>query len=235
MQLPKIFKDEDWERLGKPEEIKNHIGKPYISYSQLTNFLSRRSDWILTYLLGKRSSNIWMDFGSEVGKYIELCGEVNFADFKYLHKDNVEDIPLYDSTHEFEKPVWFIMDINGYEVLLFGFIDVYKEGEVLIDIKTGNAKDLLKNYSSNSYMQTRLYIYALDGKVAEPPKFIGVKGLPRSGRGNKDSPLLIKGKPVTIPTDYDKEQVEEYIEEVVKPAVIEMSKYYSVFKKIINE
>jgi len=235
MQLPKIFKEADWERLGKPEDITDHIGKPYISYSQLKSFLERREDWITNYLMGKRPSNIWMEFGSEVGKYVELCGKVNFKDFTHLTPEGVKDIQLFDDSHEFEKPVYFFIDVSGHKVLIFGFIDVYKQGEVLIDIKTGNAKSMLKNYGGSNYMQTRLYLYALDDMISPLPKFVGVKGLPRIGRGSKASPLLIKGKTLTIPTDYERKQVEEYLEEIVKPAIIEMEKYYLVYKKIVDE
>ena len=141
---------------------------------------------------------------------------------------------MFDSTHEFEKPIYFFVKVNGHKVLIFGFIDVYKEEEILIDIKTGNTKDMLKNYGGSNYMQTRLYLYPLDLKGVSLPKFVGVKGVPRSGRGTASSPLTIKGKTLTIPTDYERDQVEEYLEEIVVPAIEEMEKYYLVYKKIVD-
>lgn len=231
--LPKVFDIGSWKRLGSPKELEEYIDKaPYISYTQLTSFLYRRSDWITTYLMDKRVSNIWMEFGSEVGKYIELQGNVNFKDFKYLTKDSVEHIPLYDSTFEFEKPIYIVIEIEGEKVILLGYIDVFKAGDKLIDIKTGNIKNMLKQYSDPSYMQTRLYLYAMDLAGEYNEEYCGVQCLSRKGRGTKGSPLVIEKDRIEIPTKYVSTDVEEYIEEVVKPAILSMSEYTEVYKKI---
>jgi hypothetical protein len=236
--LPKTFTESTWQWMGKPEEFKQFIGMPCISYSQIESFKNYYYGFIKSYLLGIRKSTIWIDFGSEVGKMFEHSGNVDMSDFKVVPEDTLDILKPYffDNTHEFEKPIYFTVDVEGEEVLFYGFIDVYKENKRLIDIKTANPSKFNQKFGKKSgYMQTKLYCYGLDNMGIYVPKEVGVFAIPRKGNNDRWGPIRVEGEPKYIETPYKREEVEEYIEYDIIPTIMKISNINKIYKTYFDE
>jgi hypothetical protein len=136
---------------------------------------------------------------------------------------------LFDDTYTCEKPVYCIIYIGDQPILFYGFIDVYRYDKI-IDIKTGS-KDTLKEYNKPTYMQTKLYAYCLEQMTGECPEFIGVLGLLRKGKGNKQYPFKIEGS-ILFENGYSRESVEQYIENTMKPNIMKISSLYNDYNKM---
>lgn len=222
----RIFDRNYYESIGSPSYLEKFIGMEYISYSYVNSFIRDKSDWIVSYLLDKRTTSIFAVYGSAIGNYLQTegidCHELITEDTRKILDNHLYDL----NTHQFEKPVGFV--IGKY--LFIGFIDVYKN-KLLIDIKTGSDKTV-KQYSEDSYKQTKIYTYALEQMGLPIPEFIGVKAFFRKGNNTLKHPLRIEGEPVLIEHKYSKEEIEDYIEEVIKPELEEIEDYKRLFKEL---
>jgi len=229
--LPRKFDNFVFERIGKPEEIKHLIGIPCISYSQNSSLDYNIHSFIKSYLFGEKSDSIWMNFGSEIGQVFETYGLGDYTKFKLVTPELIESIRpyLFDDTYTYEKPVYCVINLNGQQILFYGFIDVYRHDKI-IDIKTGS-KINLQAYNKPTYMQTKLYAYCLEEMTGEVPEFIGVLGLLRKGKGNRQYPFKIEGSTL-FENGYTRESVEQYIENTMKPNIMKISGLYNDYNKM---
>jgi len=202
-------------------------GMPYISYSQVSSFNNPQyfNQYILGYLFGIRDEgNVWSQFGSEVGEYLETGGKkvgklLNDNDIEVLNEILKTLKPLKGK--EFEKEIKLQRD--GYRII--GYIDLYyetKEKANVVDFKTLNTVKKKSFYANNdpdskdSYLQTILYSRALEIEGKEIDN-CGVFGIDRTFEGTFEEPILhLSGKAETIPTPYCKIKAEKFLEKVDK-------------------
>jgi len=221
--LPKIYNDP----FGNYPQHKN---KPKVSYSQLNSFKDAmyKGSYFGQYFLGvPDEGNIFSDFGKKCGEYWEKEDESDL---------NKEDIDILKANLDRPEGARYEVEIvvdRGFYVIQ-GFIDFELEVKPkilhIVDMKTGNHKDKPAFYASDAYQQTTLYSYQreLEGNTIE---YSGVKLLERKGNGAEKYPLKLSGKIKEIPTPYSKERAEKFLSEVDK-TVMEISKYYKVYKKL---
>lgn len=219
----RIYTQEYHESIGSPAYLEKFIGTEYISYSYITSYFRDRRDWITTYLLDVRAQSIFAEYGNAVGTYLQTSGE-EAHDLLTNDTKKLLDNYLYDSSHEFEKPIGFMLG----KYLFIGFIDVYKE-DVLIDIKTASDKTV-KQYYDSTYKQTKLYTYALSKMGLKIPEYIGVIAFMRKGNNTYKHPLRIEGEPVIIDYEYNEEEIETWLQEDILTALEEIEDYKRLFK-----
>lgn len=200
-------------------------GMPYISYSQVSSFNNPQyfNQYVLGYLFEIRDEgNIWSQFGSEVGEYLETSGEkigklLNNDDIKVLN-EILKTLNTLEGK-EFEKEIKLQRD--GYRII--GYIDLYyetKEKANVVDFKTLNTSKKKSFYVNNdpdskdSYLQTILYSRALEIEGKEIDN-CGVFGIDRTFEGTFEEPILhLSGKAETIPTPYCKIKAEKFLTKV---------------------
>lgn len=241
--LPRQFTEEVWERCGSRRDLKKYIGNPATSYSQLTSFTDYTDDFVLSYLwrLDRDDDKVFANFGNAVGTAFEKQGKG--VDTDWLDEDTLDYLSkMYyiGEQYTFEKPIVIPIEVEGTIVILYGFIDVHEQLEdsvKIIDIKTGSLEKRESFYSGDGYWQTRLYAYAED-LIGNEVSFCGVLLLDRKGNSKKGEgkhPLRLTGGSKIIPTPYVKAEVENYIEEKIKPNIKEISDYYKKFQDLFGE
>lgn len=228
LNLPKLYYTSD-------DKYKHFNGRPKFSYSQYTSWINPeyRKDYIHTYFLNlSKESNVWADFGSEVGKYIEHYGyNIPPPETKMLSENDIKILSnlVYPEYASYEDEV--VIDMGDF--VIQGFIDraVYNENTVdIIDFKTGNITTKKDYYASDEYAQTILYAH---GKKLEgyDINFCGVYLLGRKGNGREGHPIRLSGDISTIETVYTEDKAKNILSNMRK-AASEISEYYTVFNKI---
>lgn len=236
--LPKTYNNEN----GKYPQ---YVGYPKLSYSQYTSWIDPeyKLDYIRRYFLGAPfDSNIWSDYGSEVGNYIEITATTkDYSEFTpvMLSEEDKEILNGLDypenSTYE-DEIVLPVKDKQGNIVFVIqGFIDeatYTDEGKSvsILDFKTGNVDKKVEFYSSEDYGQTTLYAHC---KEIEGLKITGssVLLLGRKGNGFPKYPVKLSGVKESIDTPYSQARAKILVKKMTEAAE-EISKAYQVFLKI---
>lgn len=231
--LYKIDKD-IWCYKGNEELLDPHMGKYFISYSQVSAVLSDKYFYGFLkqkFVRIKDEPTVYNSAGNFIGSYIET-GE--------LPKENPFNITLgkdfdvnnfRDKGAEYEKLI--ILPITD-NIVLLGFADKVTPNEddtvSVTDFKTGSV-DKKKEYLSEDYVQLVLYRKALElqgYKVRD----IKVTFMVREGSHLKDY-FTITGEYEDLPLEYNEERVNFAIDKV-KKACEKISKYNKAWKKIVK-
>lgn len=234
--LPKRYEDPS----GKYPQ---HKGKYKVSYSQINSWLDPQyhCDYIKQYFMKlKLPSGIFAEAGTDFGTMVEWIGKERKDERPVptiLTLENVLDIcenhVEYKPNSIYEDPI--VVDcgefvIEGYADKITYYEGVIKEVEVL-DYKTGNI-DKPEKYTSTDYMQTRLYAYEKEN-LGYNIKDCSVKLYGRKGNGSEKSPIHLTGKVLDIPTPYNREEVEKYLEKI-KVVAKDISDCYKTYLKIFE-
>ena len=210
-----------------------HVGKPKISYSQYQSWISTeyRPDYIRSYFLdGPRTTNIYAEFGSACGTYLESL-EVDEA---WLTENDVEVLNKVPRPENAIYEGEIVIDRGHY--VIQGFIDIEyigMNGKLNIqDFKTGNADTKAKYYGGDDYQQTTLYCFAREVEGYEIDQS-GVVLLGRKGNNVNGNNLRLSGVIKKIPTPYSKERAMRALAHI-DVAVFEISNAFKLFEKLNN-
>lgn len=227
MILPKTYK-------ATLEKYEKYNGMPKLSYSQYTSWKDPlyKKDYMLGYFFDiKQDSNVWADFGSDVGSFIEHYSKGLPYKPTILSQDDLSILKKleYPDNSEYEDEIV----VNMGDFVIQGFIDrsTFNKNKVSIyDYKTGNIDKKANYYASSDYGQTTLYSHQkiLEGYDLE---YSGVILLGRKGNGREGHPIRLSGDIKHIETPYSKERANELLNNIRKVAN-EISDYYKVFQKI---
>jgi hypothetical protein len=224
--LPKKY---ELDRDNPQKEFEKFVGLPKISYSQYTSWGGGyRGQYIAGYFLGiKTPSNIFADFGSMCGEYLEKLDKAD------LSKKDIEILDSIKSPRDAEYEREIVIDLRpfGVEAVLQGFIDrrmADKTGVEILDFKTG-AEKKKEFYASDDYRQTIIYAYS-DDLVGNVIKGCGVMLFPRKGNGSEKHPVRLEGKPIYIDNHYSRQKAEKALKSIAKAAT-EISDYYKEYLK----
>lgn len=230
MELPKVFED----RFKTNPE---HKGKPKISYSQATSYLSEEYnlDYYRSYFLNIRDSgNDFSSFGTFVGEYIEhkAKGEIKVGGLSQEDINHLDRLIDYPDNCEYEDEV--VYDFGDF--VMEGYVDrthYDKNNTIHIrDYKTGNIEKKVDYYASNEYVQTVLYASYKQKQgfvVGNVEVFmLGRKGNSLNGSGNFK--MRLDGTFEKIPNVFSQDRVDE-AEAMIRKAAEGISKDYKIFKK----
>lgn len=234
-KLPRTF------QTNNPKYVQ-YNGMPKVSYSQISSWTdpTYRSEYIRNYIVGIPSpGNIWTDFGSAVGTYIESIGtsnpDVHSEYSRFLSESDRETLSGIDYPEGSVYEDHLVLNVDDLFVIE-GYADrvVYDSDLVSVtDFKTGNIQKKSFFYGSDDYMQTQLYAYILSTQGYKI-KSCDVWMFGRKGNGSERHPVRLSGEILVIPTPYDQEKVQEYLKKVKKSAR-EISEYYTKFREFFGE
>lgn len=218
-----------------------------ISHSQVNSFNDETycPEYFGVYFLEEpRSSNIFADFGSDVGDFINPDEDRPFDllsdnDKKiitdYLAKEGINpDI----CTYEFEV----LIDLEPFglkQTVLQGFTDrQYEsdEGLHVCDFKTLNMSKKKSYYESRDYKQLNIYGYGLE-KLGYKIADTYVVGFDRKGNTvdtDSKNVLRLSGLVERIENPYKRENAEEDLK-YVADTCIKISEYYKVYNKFLKD
>lgn len=235
------------------EEYKKYNGWNKISYSQSSSFLDEeddgyRGDYIGNYFLGIRSSNVFAEFGSACGDYVNTQDQRIDDYLDDLDKEVLDNInKSHPVNAEFEFEILIDLEPFGLkQTCLQGFTDrqhITKDGEVEItDYKTLNLAKKKKFYASEKYKQTKVYGFGLEELGYKVGKTY-VTGLGRKGNqldktalhynGKTNMGIRLSGDVEIIENPYDREEAIKCIVEIVETCK-EIDKYYKLYNKMFK-
>lgn len=233
--LPKTFTD-----FSKDGKYKHLDGKPKLSYSQVNSWkdVKYKPDYIKKYFVGiDVPGNMFTDYGSAVGTYIESIGtNDNDCHKEYEHWLSDFDREFLNSMDYPDNCVYedmIVVDCGRF--VMEGYIDrsLYEGNKISIrDFKTGSIDKKTSEYSSPDYNQTTLYSYQ---KELEGYEIIDseVALLDRAGNNSAKSPIRLTGKISIIPTPYSTERALNFLKSVENTAE-EISEAYQKYLKFFT-
>lgn len=239
LELPRIYKNEG----GKYPQ---YYGLPKLSYSQYDSWRTPkyRRGYVFNYFFGvnlESFGDIFAQYGSEVGEFIETQGEKVGPMLSKFDKDFLLGLD-YPENCKYEDEIVYPVTNSKGEILFViqGFIDRahYLEGNKIeiLDFKTGNMEEKADYYGSLEYGQTTLYSLA---KKTEGYEIVRSKVVLLHRKGNnritrstgKLNELRLTGDALHIDTPYSDKRAKELIKNMTKVAK-EISKAYVVIKKL---
>lgn len=192
--------------MNLPSKDKN--GKSYLSYSAINSYLKDRNQFIRTYILKEPfEGNAYTDFGSRVGKAIEI------NDFSTFKKSEVKVLNTVKRLDEFERKIF--LDFDSFYMV--GYIDSNTfDLTKITDYKTGGIGKHFQYYSLD-YVQMCYYALGIKQetgiKVKEATvQFIHRKGTPKSGLFVDDKCII------EIQTDISEERLKSVYWTTIKIA-----------------
>lgn len=233
--LPSILTEET--RFYKENEalLKQHLNKPYISYSSVNSWEDKKykADFIKQKFCGiKLPSGVYAEFGSYCGHALEHGVFPDDNPHGFTGHENMNLSKLRPLNAEYEKII--VIDMEDYFIV--GFIDIfheYESGKVLIqDQKTGGAGKE-KEYAAKDYIQVVLYAYAIE--LMYPHLTVGktnISFIRRTGSHVKP-PLHISTEQFIIPLEYNQDRIQYAIEKVDR-VVNEISDLYKIYLEYFN-
>jgi hypothetical protein len=228
-------------------KFEKYNGLPKMSYSAYTSWIedAYRGSFIAAKFLGiPDGGNIFTDFGSACGQYLETRNTDNpkvsillsNSDIEILNKVDIPDGSI------FEKEIVLIRDLGSMGAYcIIGYIDMFFRDDVqkvcIVDFKTGSSSKSTE-YGSSDYNQTRLYSYALETEEQEDIGYVGVELLHRKGNnlipGDKNV-LRLEGEIEQIITPYDNLETAKFLKEKFDVVAIDISDNIKFFKKFFAE
>jgi hypothetical protein len=164
--------------------------------------------------------------GNYVGEAIENGHFSEDNPFGFIGQENLDIDNYRKPGAEYEK----LIVIDRGEYIIVGFIDIYYEEngkKYLQDMKTGGkSKDY--DYSSDDYLQTVLYNYALGGECEIGVNFI------RRENSHVNPPLKISKEQFYIPNIYMETKVKNILSKFDK-AVKEITEIKNIFDKYFKQ
>lgn len=224
IELPKVYENEN----GNYPQF---LGRPKLSYSQYSSFKSDeyRGRYISNYFMGiPDPGNIFSEFGSQCGEYLEKGTEAGLSEEDMKALDSIG----YPEGARYEVEIVVdMLPITGVDFVLQGYIDREQkvDGVHIIDFKTGNHKDKVEYYASDEYGQTIIYAYARESE-GEKIEYCGVVLFERKGNGMEKYPLRLSGKVKHIETPYSKARALRVLQDISDVAE-KVSEYYKLYKK----
>lgn len=226
------------------------LGKPQMSYSAYGSWTTPeyRGEFIAQKFLGlKVPGGIFPDYGTAAGEFIELNGEQPDPEDEHsvtcrelLSPEDIahlQTIVPRPEGAEYEREI--LLDRGHYCII--GYIDetsITDTGGLRIrDFKTGGEKKKKDYADMETYKQTNLYSHAvtLEGETVDDAD---VFLLDRKGnnifKGDKNV-LRLTGKFEEIPTPYDAEATEEWLDTKFDVVAKDISDYIRFFKKIFPD
>jgi hypothetical protein len=230
INLPSIL-TEDTHFYKEPykEQLEPFLGRPYISYSTMGSWADEkyRPDFIKQKLAGiSLPQGSYAAMGNYVGEAIENGYFSEDNPFGFIGQENLNLNRYRKPGAEYEK----LVIIDRGEYVIFGFIDIYYEKnskKYLQDMKTGG-KSKEDDYSSDEYLQTVLYNYALGGDCEIGVNFI------RRENSHVRPPLKISKEQFYIPNTYTEAKVKKILSKFDK-AVKEISEIKNVYDKFLAQ
>lgn len=236
LELPTVISEDCWFYEANKDELKKHIGRPYLSYSSIDQWNNYREDYIKSkfgYI--KLPMGVYAEFGNFVGHYLEHGKVMN----SNLHGfTGVENLSIMDNhlspgvdDDKTQHEAFICLDMGSFIVI--GFIDELQhkgDGLAIVDLKTGGSSSE-KKYRSSKYIQTTLYAHALEEaghKVVDTKVYFVL----RTG-SHVNPPLHISENQFFIDVKYDKKIVKRALDTVTTTAH-EIEDMYKTYKKIFK-
>ena len=226
VNLPTILTEDTHFYKAYEKELKHLLGKPYISYSTMNSWFDYRNDFIKQKLIGiKLPSGVYAELGNYLGCAVEIGQFSDENPHGFIGQENVDLDKYRKPNAEYEKLI--VIDKGDY--FMVGFIDIYYESEglkYLEDNKTGGNKKE-SEYSSDEYLQTVYYNYALGGDC-----ITGVNFFRREG-SHVRPPLKLSTEQFYIPITYNETRVDKAMKKL-ELAVKEISEITTVYNKFFK-
>ena len=226
INLISTLSEDTWFYKLHEEELKPHIGKPYLSYSTAGSYLDYTEDFIKQKLVGiDLPSTVYTRLGNFLGEAVEngFWGD-NPDNFGGL--ENIDLDELRPEGAEYEKLV--VIDFG--EWIFIGFIDRYQkteDGVEIIDFKSG-AMNKKQQYLEEDYTQVMLYAHARES-AGDKIKSTGVYFIERVGSHIKP-PLCLSKNQEYLPLEYNKKRVKFALDKLDK-AVKGISELNTTYQK----
>lgn len=203
---------------------KDKEGKSYLSYSQISLFQKDREEYKKQYILNEPfTGNEYTDFGSKVGKALELN---DFSQgFTQSEQGTLKRVPRLD---QFEKEIKVNYGDHGFYVV--GYIDTCtNEYDRIMDYKTGGKNKELQ-YSLPDYTQLCYYALGLRQQYGVTPASAQVCFIRRGGNAFKGEELFVVAeKPILIEVDITIDRLKKVYWNTIKIAK-EIEQFYLLNK-----
>ena len=202
--------------MNLPSKDKNGI--PYLSYSQISLFLKDKEQFIKTYILKEPfSGNEYTEFGSRVGKALELN---DYSSFSELEQQTLKQVTRLDL---FEQKII----INYDSFYLIGYIDTCSfDLTKIIDYKTGGIGKY-QQYLLPDYTQLCYYALGIRQETGIKVKEANVEFILRTGNlktGLKVSDSL----PLSLKIDISEDRLKTVYYSTIRVAK-EIEKFYESY------
>jgi hypothetical protein len=187
---------------------KDKYGNSYLSYSQINTFLKDKDQFIKTYILKEPFiGNEYTEFGSKVGKALELDDYSNFIESEINTLKKVTRLDLFEQR----------ILINYDSFYLIGYLDTCSNDLTkIIDYKTGGYQKEFQ-YSDPDYVQLCYYAIGIKQETGIVVKDASVEFIRRSG--NLKNGLLVSNEdPIKIPVDVSEKRLSNVYYTTIKIA-----------------
>lgn len=228
MQLISKITEDSWFYEEHKDELEQHLGKWYVSYSTAGSFLEYQEDFVKQKLMGEpNKGSVYTRLGNFTGTALETGEWPKDNPDGFIGMENVDLVKLREPGAEYEKLV--VLDFGAW--IFLGFIDKYlktDDGVDVTDLKTG-ALSKMDFYKSAEYTQVMLYAHARE-IAGDKIRNTGVYFIERVG-SHINPPLQLTKNQFYIPLEYTKERVEYAIKKLEK-AVEGIASIKETFDKI---
>ncbi|AGO47698.1 hypothetical protein Phi17218_165 [Cellulophaga phage phi17:2_18] len=243
--LPSILTKDSWFYKENKDMCDPHLGKPYISYSTSTSWISYREDLIKQKFAKIKldTKKLYAELGNYLGEAVEK-GKFGENPNQFTGQENFNLIPRPEGA-EYEKMI--LIDMGDYIIL--GFIDIFLEtsefelpekvgGRTNVKIAVANVQDLKTGgkekeaeYASEDYTQVILYAKDLENRGYKIGK-TSVWFVRRTG-SHVNPPLHISDEQFEIPLEYNEARVDFALKKIDK-SVREISDCYKTYLKFFG-
>ncbi len=222
-----FYKDEKYR-----EQLKQFLGKPYISYSTIESYNEYFEGFVKEKLVGlPQPFGIYKEFGSYLGTAYENGNYDHDNPYGFIGQENFDLSEYRSDSAEYEKLV--VIDRGDY--IIIGFIDKFErleDGTVWVnDLKTGGSNKEDK-YAGEDYHQVNLYAHGLE-QVGNQIGRTDVLFVRRESSHYKP-PLKISKEKFYIPVDYNEKRVKKALDKVEK-TVKEISELKTTYDKFFKQ
>jgi len=196
---------------------KDRYGNQYLSYSQISCFLKSTEQYLKTYILKEPFiGNEYIDFGSNVGKSLELNDFSNFSESEKYILTKVTRLDL------FERKT--ILKYDDFYII--GFIDTCSNDlSRIIDYKTGGIGKEFE-YMKDEYTQLIYYALSIKQEIGIIPKSASVEFITRQGNLYRGEKLTVANKePILIDIDLSESRLKQVYWNTINIAK-EISEFY---------
>ena len=231
IQLPKTFKQRDIDYLKGNPDWQEHIGKPKISYSEISKMWENQyvknplKEYVLQHFLGQESTipDVYGKFGSCVEDFI--CLGKQECELNESEKELLRQVKPYGN---YQVP--FLIDFGDF-VFVGKKDDQNDDCSIIRDYKTASENSVTQ-YKEGYPKYKQLHAYALERYINHEsiPK-LELIAIERLGNPFKSEPLKVGSniwRYEFVPTEKELLELKENIINTVK----EISDFYKVFLKL---